>query len=94
MEPTLIPANPRQVTPDANHPGADILWGWSIFEDTGAATAQIRLRKGSVTGAIVFTVNFVANESTNIVFPKGVPMGSGTFVEEVSGSVTGTLLGE
>ena len=84
---------PTTITPDSNHAGVDVLWGFSIQEDSSAA-AVIELRKAAVDGAVVWYLNLAADESASIVFPKPIPTEGGVYVKEVSGSVTGLLLGD
>ena len=84
--------NTQVITGAANHTAVQRLAGYSIAEDASAA-AHIRLRVGSVSGTILADLWFAADESANMIFPKGIVFstGAGVFVQEVSGSVEGTL---
>lgn len=86
------------ITPDSNHATIENLQGFSIYEDTGAATALVRLRKESASGTIMFHLTFAANESIQAdglgQDQNGIAFEGGVYVEEVSGSVTGVLHGE
>ena len=83
---------PFPITPDSNHSGIEDLDGFSIQEDTGGA-AKIELRKAVVGGQVIVYLNLAAGETATIIFPKSVPSEGGVYVKEVSGSVTGVLLG-
>lgn len=85
--------NPTAITPDSNHSGVTRLQGFSIKEDAGAA-ATIELRKAAIGGTVVFYLNLAANESVNAVFPESISFEGGVYVKELTGSVTGVLLGE
>jgi len=80
----------QAVTVDSNHTAAPDLVGYSFEEDAGAA-AQIELRVAAVGGAILAHINFAANESVTVMFPKALPSQGGVYVKEVSGSVTGEI---
>ncbi len=84
---------PIAVTVDTNHTAVPRLAGFSFYEDAGAA-AYVRLRRESVTGDIIAHIMFAADESATLSYGKGAEVycGSGCYVEEVSGSVTGVLL--
>lgn len=75
------------------------LVGFSLRE-TAASTAVIRLRNGSASGAILFTLSFAASEAITIILPVvkyqnalsgGFYCASGVYVETVSGTVEGSL---
>ncbi len=79
------------ITPDSNHASADRVTGFSIAEDASAA-AKVKLRAGAVDGPVKFFINFAADESVNAVFEEApVAFEGGCYVEEVSGSVEGSL---
>ena len=84
---------PTAITPDVNHPGVTLWRGFAVREDA-AGTAVINFRHGSVAGDILFPLNLAANEAAAIFFGGGddaIEAANGIFVEEVSGSITGTL---
>jgi len=82
----------QTITPDGTHAGIERVFGFSIQEDSSAAAA-IELRSGSATGQIVTFINLAADETANMVLPKGVfyEFPGGCHVKEVSGSVAGIL---
>ena len=82
-----------RITPDVNHPGITLWRGFAVREDA-AGTAVINFRLGSVTGDILFPLNLAADEAAAIFFggdDDAIESAAGIFVEEVSGSITGTL---
>ena len=80
------------ITVDTNHTAVQRLAGFSIHEDSSAA-AEVKLRIGAVGGDIIWFLALAADESASIIFPKAVFVSAagGTYVEEVAGSVEGTL---
>lgn len=84
--------NTQAITPDALHTAVQRCYGFSIQEDSSGA-AVVKLRHLSATGTTVVFLNLAADETANIVLPKGVwyEFPGGCWVEEVSGSVTGSL---
>jgi len=80
---------PVDIAVNTNHATVDNLVGFSIVEDSGAS-AKVEIRKAAVAGQVLVYLNLSANESATIFFPS-VPMEGGTYVKEVSGSVTGVL---
>lgn len=81
----------QTITPNSNHSGVETLRGFSITEDSGAAGAYIRLRKGAVGGQIVVHLQLSVDQSANIEYLSGLTFEGGCYVEEVSGSVSGVL---
>lgn len=88
----MIPVN---ITADTNHSEVERLQGFSVHESAGTpAAAEVVLRKASVSGAILFYIDLNANESASLVFPRGISTEGGTYVEVVSGTITGVLFHE
>lgn len=85
-------ARPQTITANANHAGVTRLAGWSIKEAAGSpAVATVRLRDGAVGGQILFDIELAANESSNIMFPRSLRTEAGVYVEQVAGTISGTL---
>jgi len=78
------------ITPDSNHTGVTDFFGFTIAEDAGA-TAHIRFRKLVVTGTILASIKLQAGESAMIMFPDEMEASGGVYVQEVSGSIEGSL---
>jgi len=69
------------------------LYGWSIAETTGAATASLNLRDGGdANSPKIALVNLLAAESTRDWFSgPGLWCQTGVFVDWISGSIDLTL---
>jgi hypothetical protein len=82
----------KTIVPDSTHTDTDVVFGFSIQEDS-SATAAVELRSGSATGQIVVFLNLAVDETATIVLPKAVfwEFPGGCHVKEVSGSVAGVL---
>lgn len=76
------------ITSDANHDVAQNLVGWSIRADTAAV---INLRIEVVGGAIIVPLGLATGISDTRVFSNPISFPAGTYVEVVSGTITGTL---
>lgn len=83
---------PQTITVNTNHTAVQRLAGFTIHEDSSAA-AEVKIRALSASGQIIWHLALAADESASIIFPKAVFVSAagGTYVEEVSGSVEGTL---
>jgi hypothetical protein len=84
--PTTLPGATGLVIADTT------LMGYSVKEstNTAGATAAMRLRAGTVTGAILATVTLAQNESTGDWFgPSGIAAAGGVYLELLSGSIAG-----
>ena len=82
---------PVNITPDSNHSSVTRLAGFSIYEDTGSATALIIFRKASVSGQILAVVPLIASGGATIQFDDAISAEGGVYVQESSGSITGVL---
>ena len=82
---------PQTITPGSNHTTVEQFWGFSVEEDAGA-TSFWRFRVAVAGGDVVWHLRLAANQSASIVFPESILTDGGCYVEEVSGSATGTLL--
>ncbi len=80
------------IVPDSTHTGVQIVYGFSIEEDSGS-TAAVELRAGGASGKIIVFLNLAANETATIVLPKAVywEFVGDVHVKEVSGSIKGVL---
>ena len=78
------------ITPGSNHSGVTRLAGFSFYED-GASTALIHLRKGSVSGQILFSIPLTASAGATLMLPEHIVCEDGVYVQEASGSITGVL---
>lgn len=74
-------------------PTARIYHGFSLRETTGAATALVRVRDGSVTGLIMETIALNASESAREFYPAGLLAKStnGIYIEVASGAIAGSF---
>lgn len=80
------------VTADTNNPTVQELHGFSFRETTGVADAVLRLRSGSASGTVLFTVSLQASESASLSLTKPIKSSDGVYVQLASGTVEGTLL--
>ncbi len=78
------------ITPNSNHTGATRFMGFTIAEDASAA-AHVRFRDGSVSGTILATIHLAADQSAMITFPEVMTASGGVYVQEVAGSIEGSL---
>lgn len=78
------------ITPDSLHSQVTNLRGFTIHEDSSAA-AEVKIRDASATGTIIWFLQLAADESASIVFGESLRAPGGVYVEEVSGSVEGSL---
>lgn len=80
--------NAQPISSNANHPGAQNVIGWSIRADTAAV---VNLRIEVVGGAIVIPLGIPVGVSDTQVFDNSIDFPAGTYVEVVSGTITGSL---
>jgi len=70
-----------------------ILFGYSLYETTGSATAQVNIYNGGDTGGqLVLPISLGKSQSAEDWFgPQGLIMDVGIFVNVASGTVNGSL---
>jgi hypothetical protein len=71
---------------------ANVLLGWSVRETTGLATARLIFRDGgNSSDDEIGAVTLAANESTRDLFPFGISLVKGLFLDVQAGAVAGTV---
>lgn len=71
---------------------ANVLLGWSIRETTGVGSAVVILRDGGdATADEVGSVTLAAGASVRDLFPFGISLTKGLYLDVQSGAVAGTI---
>ncbi len=78
------------LVPDANHVQVEAFQGFTIKEDA-SAVATLEFRLVIAGGVVVWYLNMLADETVSIMFPEPILSTGGIYVNEATGSVTGTL---
>lgn len=66
--------------------------GFSLKETSGAASATVKIYRGSdATGDLVEVVQLAASESAREFYPGGISVSFGIYIDIVSGSVEGSV---
>lgn len=75
---------------DRNTGGIVLYRGFSLRETAGS-TALVRVREGSLTGDILDTIPFGANEGVSDFYEAGIMVEGDLYCEIASGAVEGTI---